>query len=143
MIKGDNYNMIYGYARVSTKGQASDGNSLESQEKVLKLKEITKIILTFVLIFTAISAINTSSVQAATTEVVYKYVDKLYVDGRYCGETIKYSDPNYTQDPKTDSFMFVSKKNLGTETVWHNTYTLTESYSKVTTYKFTITYRYQ
>ena len=29
--------MIYGYARVSTKGQAKDGNSLESQE--IKLKE--------------------------------------------------------------------------------------------------------
>lgn len=28
--------MVYGYARVSTKGQARDGNSLEIQEKVLK-----------------------------------------------------------------------------------------------------------
>ncbi len=28
--------MKYGYARVSTKGQARDGNSLESQEKALK-----------------------------------------------------------------------------------------------------------
>lgn len=28
--------MIYGYARVSTKGQARDGNSLEAQEKVLR-----------------------------------------------------------------------------------------------------------
>ena len=28
--------MIYGYARVSTKGQAKDGNSLEAQEKMLK-----------------------------------------------------------------------------------------------------------
>lgn len=28
-------NMIYGYARVSTKGQASDGNSLEVQRKLL------------------------------------------------------------------------------------------------------------
>ena len=28
--------MIYGYARVSTKGQAKDGNSLESQEKQLR-----------------------------------------------------------------------------------------------------------
>lgn len=28
--------MIYGYARVSTKGQAKDGNSLEVQEKILK-----------------------------------------------------------------------------------------------------------
>lgn len=28
--------MIYGYARVSTKGQAKDGNSLEAQEKALK-----------------------------------------------------------------------------------------------------------
>lgn len=28
--------MIYGYARVSTKGQAKDGNSLEAQEKVLR-----------------------------------------------------------------------------------------------------------
>lgn len=28
--------MIYGYARVSTKGQAKDGNSLEAQEKLLK-----------------------------------------------------------------------------------------------------------
>lgn len=28
--------MIYGYARVSTKGQAKDGNSLEAQEKTLK-----------------------------------------------------------------------------------------------------------
>lgn len=28
--------MIYGYARVSTKGQASDGNSLENQIKLLK-----------------------------------------------------------------------------------------------------------
>ena len=28
--------MIYGYARVSTKGQAKDGNSLEAQEKILK-----------------------------------------------------------------------------------------------------------
>lgn len=29
-------NMIYGYARVSTKGQAADGNSLEVQRKLLK-----------------------------------------------------------------------------------------------------------
>ena len=28
--------MIYGYARVSTKGQAKDGNSLEHQNKILK-----------------------------------------------------------------------------------------------------------
>lgn len=28
--------MIYGYARVSTRGQADNGNSLENQEKVLK-----------------------------------------------------------------------------------------------------------
>ena len=28
--------MIYGYARVSTRGQAKDGNSLEAQEKQLK-----------------------------------------------------------------------------------------------------------
>lgn len=28
--------MIYGYARVSTKGQAKDGNSLEAQEKLLR-----------------------------------------------------------------------------------------------------------
>lgn len=28
--------MIYGYARVSTKGQAHDGNSLESQEQLLR-----------------------------------------------------------------------------------------------------------
>lgn len=30
--------MNYGYARVSTKGQAKDGNSLQAQEKVLKEK---------------------------------------------------------------------------------------------------------
>ena len=29
-------NMIYGYARVSTKGQAADGNSIEAQRKLLK-----------------------------------------------------------------------------------------------------------
>lgn len=29
-------NMVYGYARVSTKGQAKDGNSLEAQEKALR-----------------------------------------------------------------------------------------------------------
>ena len=28
--------MVYGYARVSTKGQAKDGNSLEAQEVALK-----------------------------------------------------------------------------------------------------------
>ena len=28
--------MIYGYARVSTKGQAKDGNSLEGQSILLK-----------------------------------------------------------------------------------------------------------
>ena len=33
--KGD-FTMIYGYARVSTKGQAKDGNSLEAQEKDLR-----------------------------------------------------------------------------------------------------------
>ena len=31
-----NLTMIYGYSRVSTKGQAKDGNSLEAQEKALK-----------------------------------------------------------------------------------------------------------
>ena len=34
-MKGD-FTMIYGYARVSTKGQAKDGNSLEAQERALK-----------------------------------------------------------------------------------------------------------
>ena len=33
--KGD-FTMIYGYARVSTKGQAKDGNSLAAQEKALR-----------------------------------------------------------------------------------------------------------
>ena len=28
--------MIYGYARVSTKGQATDGNSLEAQSEILR-----------------------------------------------------------------------------------------------------------
>ena len=28
--------MIYGYGRVSTKGQDKDGNSLEAQERLLK-----------------------------------------------------------------------------------------------------------
>ena len=35
--------MIYGYARVSTKGQAKDGNSLEAQEKALKEAGAAKI----------------------------------------------------------------------------------------------------
>ena len=35
--------MIYGYARVSTKGQAKDGNSLEYQEEELKKAGATKI----------------------------------------------------------------------------------------------------
>ena len=35
--------MIYGYSRVSTKCQAKDGNSLESQEKALKEAGATKI----------------------------------------------------------------------------------------------------
>lgn len=36
--------MIYGYARVSTKGQASNGNSLEDQEKLLTESGCTKIV---------------------------------------------------------------------------------------------------
>lgn len=35
--------MIYGYARVSTKGQAKDGNSLEVQEKLLRESGATEI----------------------------------------------------------------------------------------------------
>ena len=35
--------MIYGYARVSTKGQAKDGNSLESQIKLLRDNGATEI----------------------------------------------------------------------------------------------------
>lgn len=35
--------MIYGYSRVSTKGQAKDGNSLESQEKALREAGATQI----------------------------------------------------------------------------------------------------
>ena len=35
--------MIYGYARVSTKGQAKDGNSLEVQENALRSAGATKI----------------------------------------------------------------------------------------------------
>lgn len=35
--------MIYGYSRVSTKGQAKDGNGLESQEKALREAGATKI----------------------------------------------------------------------------------------------------
>ena len=34
-MEGD-FTMVYGYARVSTKGQAKDGNSLEAQGKALK-----------------------------------------------------------------------------------------------------------
>ena len=34
---------IYGYARVSTKGQAKDGNSLEAQEKALKEAGVTEV----------------------------------------------------------------------------------------------------
>ncbi len=35
--------MVYGYARVSTKGQAKDGNSLETQENALRAAGATKI----------------------------------------------------------------------------------------------------
>ena len=35
--------MIYGYARVSTKGQAKDGNSIEAQEKELRQAGATEI----------------------------------------------------------------------------------------------------
>lgn len=35
--------MIYGYARVSTRGQAKDGNSLEAQENALRSAGATKI----------------------------------------------------------------------------------------------------
>lgn len=35
--------MIYGYARVSTKFQAKDGNSLEQQEMVLRQHGATEI----------------------------------------------------------------------------------------------------
>ena len=35
--------MIYGYARISTKGQAKDGNSLEAQENALRSAGATKI----------------------------------------------------------------------------------------------------
>lgn len=35
--------MIYGYARVSTKGQARDGNSLEAQDKILREAGATEI----------------------------------------------------------------------------------------------------
>ena len=35
--------MIYGYARVSTKGQARDGNSLEDQEQKLREAGAVKI----------------------------------------------------------------------------------------------------
>lgn len=35
--------MIYGYARVSTKGQAKDGNSLDAQKKLLKEAGATEI----------------------------------------------------------------------------------------------------
>ena len=35
--------MVYGYARVSTKGQARDGNSLEGQERLLKEAGATEI----------------------------------------------------------------------------------------------------
>lgn len=41
--KGSVENMIYGYARVSTKGQATDGNSLESQIEELKQNGAEKI----------------------------------------------------------------------------------------------------
>lgn len=35
--------MIYGYARVSTRGQAKDGNSLEAQENTLRSAGATEI----------------------------------------------------------------------------------------------------
>jgi DNA invertase Pin-like site-specific DNA recombinase len=35
--------MIYGYARVSTKGQAKDGNSLDAQQKLLKENGATEV----------------------------------------------------------------------------------------------------
>ena len=37
--------MIYGYARVSTSGQARDGNSLESQERTLREKGVERLYL--------------------------------------------------------------------------------------------------
>lgn len=34
--------MVYGYARVSTRGQAKDGNSLEAQENALYNGSVVK-----------------------------------------------------------------------------------------------------
>ena len=42
--------MIYGYARVSTKGQAKDGNSLEEQKERLIAEGVSEIIYTMRLI---------------------------------------------------------------------------------------------
>jgi DNA invertase Pin-like site-specific DNA recombinase len=39
----EEFTMIYGYSRVSTKGQAKDGNSLEAQEKTLRENGAIKI----------------------------------------------------------------------------------------------------
>lgn len=47
-MEGD-FAMVYGYCRVSTQGQAKDGNSLEVQEKLLKENGAKKYIQTLLL----------------------------------------------------------------------------------------------
>ena len=68
-VKGD-FTMIYGYSRVSTKGQAKDGNSLESQEKALKEAGATKI---FTDAFTGTKTVGPiTEIRAGDTLVVTK-----------------------------------------------------------------------
>lgn len=88
--------MIYGYARVSTKGQANDGNSLVAQEEALKLagaievysdsftgtvtkrpeldKLLTKLQLGDTLVVTKLDRIARSSIQGI--DLIQKLLDK-------------------------------------------------------------------
>lgn len=106
-------------------------------------KRISTSLLLCALVFCSFSFATAQSVQASTTTVVTETISRDYFNDRYIegSRTDTYSDGT-TVEPKSDSFCFVKKQYLGEKVVYHNTYSQASSYTRVTTYRYTITSRY-
>ena len=108
------------------------------------VKRISMFLLVFMFVTSGTLFFNTKKVHATSYETVYEYIERDFFQGDQVGPT-RYSYSNgWTSAPPvgTTTFMSVTKEYIGTQYIYHQTYSEASAYTTVTTYAYHITYRY-